>query len=127
MPIRRSIDAYRSGTPFEQAGWTLAFVAAAIAIPALLRWMLDSIAAAGGGQAGYPAAAARMAVDASSLLIQWIGVGILAAMAGLCVWLMIGYARRERGRGTGIPGWAVAEAYAVGALVALAGLLWFIR
>lgn len=126
MPIRRSINAYRSGTPFEQAGWTLAFVAAAIVVPALLRWMLAGIAAAGGGQAGYPAAVARMAVDATSLLIQWIGIGILAALAGLCVWLTVGYARGARGRGTGIPGWAVAEAYAVGALAALAGVLWFI-
>jgi hypothetical protein len=124
MPIRRSIDAYRSGTPFEQAGWMLATVAAAVTIPALLRWMLRSIAAAGRGEHGYPAAAARMAVDATGLLVQWIGAGILAALAVLCAWLAIGHARGARGRGTGIPGWAVAEAYAVGAVAALAGLLW---
>lgn len=93
------------GNPFEPAGWTLALVAAAI--------VLASIAAAGSAQAGYPAVAARMAVDAASLLVQWIGAGVLAALAGMCVWLTIGYARGPRGRGTGIPGWAVAETYAV--------------
>jgi hypothetical protein len=122
MPIRRSIHAYRAATPFEQAGWTLSFVAAAIVVPALLRWLLGSIAAAGMGQAGYPAAAARMAVDATGLLIQWIGAGILAALALLCGWLAAAYLRG--GRGAGIPGWAVAETYALGAVAALAGLLW---
>lgn len=124
MPIRRSIKVYRAATPFEQAGWMLAFVAAAIIVPALLRWVLGSVAAAGGGQAGYPAQAARMAVDATGLLIQWIGAGILAGLAGLCAWMAAAYLR-GRGDGTGgIPRWAVAETYAVGAVAALAGLLW---
>jgi hypothetical protein len=124
MPIRRSINAYRAATPFEQAGWMLAFVAAAIAVPAMLGWLLGSIAAAGTGQAGYPAAVARMAVDAMSLLIQWIGAGILTGTALLCAWLAAEYVRGARGRGTGIPRWAVAETYVLGAVAALAGLLW---
>jgi hypothetical protein len=124
MPIRRSIDAYRASTPFEQAGWMLAFTAAAIVIPGLLRWLLGSIARAGTGQAGYPAAAARMAVDATGLLVQWIGIGILAGVAALCAWLAVACARGRRGRGTGIAGWAVAQAYAVSAAAALAGLAW---
>jgi hypothetical protein len=124
MPIRRSINAYRAATPFEQAGWTLAFVAAAILVPGLLRWLLGSIAAEAAAQAGYPAAAARLAVDATGLLVQWIGAGILAALALLCAWLAAGYLRGTRGRGTGIPGWAVAETYAFGAVAALAGLIW---
>jgi uncharacterized membrane protein len=122
MPIRRSINAYRAATPFEQAGWTLAFTAAAIAVPAVLRWLLGSLSAEGHGAAGYPAAAARMAVDATGQIIQWIGVGILAALAVLCVWLAVSYARgHER---TGVPRWVVAETYLVGAAAALAGLFW---
>jgi hypothetical protein len=120
------MDAYRSATPFEQGGWTLAFVAAAITIPAVLRWILGGIATEGTAQTGYPGAAAWMAVHATSQLIQWIGAGILAGLAGMCVWLMIGHARGSRGRGAGIPAWTVAGAYAVGAVAALAGALWFI-
>jgi hypothetical protein len=124
MPIRRSIKVYHAASPFEQAGWTLAFVAAAIVVPTLLRWVLGSVAAAGGGQAGYPATAARMAVDATALLVQWIGIGVLAGLGTLCAWLAAAYLR-GRGDGTGgIPRWAVAETYAVGAAAALAGLLW---
>lgn len=122
MPIRRSINAYRTATPFEQAGWTLAFTAIAIAVPALLQWLLRSLAAEGRAQTGYPAAAVRMAVDATGQLIHWIGLGILAAMAALCVWLAVSYARgHER---TGVPRWVVAETYVLGAVAALAGLLW---
>ncbi|HEX6042139.1 hypothetical protein [Longimicrobium sp.] len=123
MPIRRSINAYRAATPFEQAGWTLAFTVAAIAVPALLRWLLGSLADEGRAQTGYPAAAARMAVHATNQLIQWIGLGILAATAVLCVMLAVSYARGTRER-TGIPRWVIAETYAVGAVAALAGLLW---
>lgn len=126
MPIRRSIDAYRSATPFEQALWMLGFTAAAVAMPAALRWLLGNVAQAGAGQAGYPAAAARMAVDATGLLIQWIGIGILAGVAGLCAWLAAAYLRGRRERGTGVPRWAVAEVYALGAVAALAGLAWLI-
>lgn len=122
MPIRRSIHAYRAATPFEQAGWTLAFTAVAIAVPAVLRWLLNSLSAEGRAHTGYPAAAARMAVDATGQLVQWIGLGILAGLAVLCAWLAVSYARgRER---TGIPRWAIAETYAIGAAAALAGLLW---
>jgi hypothetical protein len=124
MPIRRSIHAYRAATPFEQAGWTLASVAAAIAVPALLQWVLGSIAAAGAGQAGYPAQAARMAVDATRALVSLAGTGILAALALTCLGLAVSYVRGTGERGGGVPGWAVAETYAVGAMVALAGLLW---
>ena len=125
MPIRRSIDAYRSATPFEQALWMLGFTAAAVAMPAALRWLLGSVAQAGAGQASYPAAAARMAVDATGLLIRWIGIGILAGLAGLCAWLAAAYLRGRRGR-TGVPRWAVAEVYALGSVAALAGLAWLI-
>ncbi|HST60507.1 MAG TPA: hypothetical protein VLK84_17535 [Longimicrobium sp.] len=124
MPIRRSIKVVRAATPFEQPGWMLACVAAAIVVPALLRWVLGSIAAEGGGHTGYPAAAARMAVDATGLLVQWIGAGILAALAGLCAWMAVAYLRGRGGGTGGIPRWAVAETYAIGALAALAGLLW---
>lgn len=123
MPIRRSISAYRAATPFEQAGWTLAFVVTAIVVPALLRWMLGSIAAAGAGQAGIPAEASRMAVDATRLLVQWAGVGVLAGLAVLCGSLAVSYLRGN-GERTGIPRWAVAETYAIGAVAALAGALW---
>lgn len=123
MPIRRSIHAYRAATPFEQAGWTLAFVAAAIIVPALLRWVLGSVAAAGAGQAGYPAEVARMAVDATRLLVKWAGIGILAGLAVMCLSLAVSYLRGT-GERTGIPRWAVAETYAIGAVAALAGLLW---
>lgn len=123
MPIRRSINAYRAATPFEQAGWTLAITAAAIAVPTALRWLLGSLAAAGHGQAGYPATAARMAVHATDQLIQWIGLGILVGMAVLCAGLAVAYARGTRER-TGIPRWVIAETYLVGAVTALAGLFW---
>lgn len=124
MPIRRSIKAYHDATPFEQAGWMLAFVAAAIIIPALLRWVLGSVAAEGGMDAGYPGAAARMAVDATGLLVQWIGAGILAGLAVLCAWLAVAWLRGTRGRSQGVPGWAVAETYALCAVAAVAGLIW---
>jgi hypothetical protein len=123
MPIRRSIDAYHAATPFEQAGWMLAFVAAAVTVPAALLWMLGGLAAAGTGQAGYPAEGARMAVDATRLLVQWAGIGILAGLAVMCGSMAVVYLR-GRGERSAIPGWAVAETYAVGAVAALAGLLW---
>lgn len=124
MPIRRSIHAYRSATPFEHALWMLGFSAAAVGVPTALRRLLGGLAAAGAGQAGYPVAAARMAVDATGLLIQWIGIAILAGVAGLCAWLAAAYLRGTRERGTGIPRWAIAEVYAIGAVAALAGMLW---
>lgn len=123
MPIRRSINAYRAATPFEQAGWTLAFTAIAIAVPAALRWLLASLADAAHGQTGYPAVAARTAVHATGQIVQWIGLAILAATALLCLWSAIAFARGTRER-AGIPRWVVAETYAVGAVAALIGLAW---
>lgn len=123
MPIRRSIHAYRSATPFEQAAWTLAAVPVAVLVPVMLRWMIASIAEAGRGQAGYPAAATRLAVDATAALVQWIGLAILGGLGMGCVAMAVAYLRGPR-RSAGIPGWAIAETYAVGAAAALAGLLW---
>jgi hypothetical protein len=124
MPIRRTIHAYRAATPFEQAGWTLGFVAAAVAVPAVLRWVLGSIAAAGRGEPGLAAEAGRLAVHATGVLVQWLGMGILGALGLLCAWSAVAYARGWRGRGTGIPGWAIAETYALAAAAAFGGLLW---
>jgi hypothetical protein len=121
MPIRRSINAYRAATPFEQAGWTLAFVAAAVTVPSLLRWMLASIAEAGRAEAGFAAVAARMAVHATGQLVQWIGMGVLAGLAVLCAFSA---AAALRSRGGGIPAWAVAETYVIGTAIALGGLAW---
>jgi hypothetical protein len=122
MPIRRSVRAYRSATPFEQAGWTLAFVASAVAVPAMLRWLLWSLADSGAGRADYPATAARMAVAATAGLVQWVGIAILGGLAVLCAAMALSYARGRTS--DGIPGWAVAETYAVGAAASLAGLVW---
>lgn len=70
------------------------------------------------------AQAARMAVDATRLLVTWAGTGILAALAVVWLSLALSYVLGTGERGGGIPGWAVAETYTVGAVVALAGLFW---
>lgn len=126
MPIRRSVHAYRAATPFEQAAWMLALIPAAVVVPVLLRWTLGSIADAGRGQAGVPAAVTRMTLRAAGELVHWMGIGILAGLAALCAALMVASLRDARGRSAGIPGWAVADTYLVGTMMALAGLLWLL-
>lgn len=126
MPIRRSVQAYRAATPFEQAAWTLAAVPVAVMTPVLLQWIFRGIADAGRGQAGFPAAATRMALHATEQLVHWLGIGVLAGLAAFCAALAATFVRDARGRSQGVPGWAVAETYAVGAVLALAGLLWLL-
>lgn len=124
MPIRRSVHAYRAATPFEQAAWTLAAIPVAVITPLLLQWIFRGIADAGRGQAGFPAAATRMALHATELLVHWMGIGILAGLAAFCA--AMAAARLRGGRSSDIPGWAVAETYAIGAVIAVCGLLWLI-
>lgn len=123
MPIRRSVQAYQTATPIEQAMWTLAAVPMAIIVPALLRWMMASLADAGRGYAGIPALASRMAVRATETLVHWAGIGILGALAMFCVAMAAACLRDSRGP-RGIPTWVVAETYVAAAIVAGAGVLW---
>lgn len=123
MPIRRSIQAYQASTPIEQALWTLGVIPLAIAVPAALQWLIAGIARAGQGQAGLPAAAARVAVQATGALVHWIGIGVLIGLAATCAVMAAAYLK-DADRSRGIPAWAVAQAYALGAAAALAGLLW---
>jgi hypothetical protein len=51
---------------------------------------------------------------------------VLGALAAGCAALAITYLRDRQGRAAGIPGWAVAETYAAGSVMALAGLVWLL-
>jgi hypothetical protein len=125
MPIQRSVQAYRTATPIEQALWTLAAIPLAVAVPAALQWILRGIAHAGWGQAGYAAAQARAAVLAAEALVHWVAAGVLVVLTATCAVMAIAYLK-DAGRSRGIPAWAVAQAYGLGAAAALGGLLWLL-
>lgn len=123
MPIRRSVQAYQAATPIEQALWTLAAIPLAVAVPAALQWVIGGIAGAGQAQPGTFQAAARMAVQATESVVHWLGIGILAGLAAVCAAMAALYLK-DADRSRGIPAWVVAQAYVLGAVAALAGLLW---
>lgn len=125
MPIHRSVKAPRTA-PIEQAAWMLAAIASAVAIPALLQWIIRGIAEAGRWRGSYPVVATRMAVEATGEVVHWIGLAVLAGLAVACAAMAALYLKDARRRSAEVHPRAVAEAYALGALAAIAGLLWLV-
>lgn len=103
----------------KRAEGTLVFAVLAVSVPALLGWLLESVAGSPGS--GRQAETFIPVLFALAALVRWIGLGVLTLVVPVYLGLSIAQHRRAHGCAPELSAWALAEVYLASAVVALVG------